>query len=270
VLLSIEASALNRAGKTSDGLDVLWGVIEAEHLRPAVGIQVIYDLARTLADDTNRFQRQRLFQLVVDLDPAFLVPAEHLLDYELMKLQRGDAIVPCLMADSRRTTMDILIRLARGESDAEAVRFTKSREAEIDSARRQDRKHVRQLEEATERGDIPQLASFEEFCEYLRPQLPRVIQRRYQGRIDAQDASRLADRLEEFRALRTTVMADLHFMFFRVKGRHLPSREKTADYRPISEAAYCTAVLIEDTRLLGKVGLLNPDLRAIPYPRVAA
>jgi hypothetical protein len=81
-LLSIETSALNRIAKSSDGVKRVQELLAAEGLRPAIGTHTIYELAKLLSDPGNTPIRCRLFQLVLDLDPAFLVPADRLLECE--------------------------------------------------------------------------------------------------------------------------------------------------------------------------------------------
>jgi hypothetical protein len=69
-----------------------------------------------------------LFQLVLELDPAFLVPADRLLECELKRLQRGEAVVPFLMGTDLAITKRVVRRLAAGESDDQAIEFTRKRE----------------------------------------------------------------------------------------------------------------------------------------------
>jgi hypothetical protein len=49
VLLFVETSALNRAAKTSGGVEVLRRILNQEDLRPAIGTHTIYELARRIA-----------------------------------------------------------------------------------------------------------------------------------------------------------------------------------------------------------------------------
>ena len=267
MLLSIETSAINRAAKTDDGLGILRGVLGAEGLRPAIGIHAIYELSKMLWDERNAPHCRDLFQLVLDLDPAFLVPTDRLLEYELRRLQRGESVIPFLMGEDLEATKGVVTRLAQGQSDDEAIQFTKTRERAIERTRLEDQQHVERLREAREQGDLPAFRSFEELVEYYRPDVAEVIQPRFKGRIDSSDAQRFAARLDEFPALRTTVRADLHFMFIRAVGGRVPSRDKTADYRHVIDASYCAGILIDDRKLLRKVPLLNSQLRAIGWPQ---
>ena len=267
MLLSIETSALNRIAKRNDGLERVRQVLADEGLRPAIGTHTIYELAKLLWDPRNAAIRRRLFQLVLDLDPAFLVPADRLLECELRRLQRGEAVVPFLMGPDLAITKRIVTRLAAGESDDEAVAFTRRREGEIDRSRREDQQNVDRLVEARREGHLPAFKTFEELVEYFRDDVPNLIRRRFKDRIDIVDARRFAARLDEFPVVRTVVRADLHFMFIRAVQGQVPSRDKTADYRHVIDASYCHGILVDDGKLFRKVPVLNPHLRAVPWPR---
>ena len=265
VLLSIETSALNRAAKTHDGLVVLRQIMDAERLRPAVGTHTIYELAKMLWDDRHTETRCRLFQLIVDLDPAFLLPADRLLELEVSRLLRGESVIPFLMGSDLEVTRRTVARLASAASDEEAIEFTRRREQAIDRARLEDRENVERIQHARREGLVPDCQDFDQFCAQHSADIPELIERRFGGRIDAHDASRFAARLDEFPGLRTTVRADLHFMFIRVVQGKVPSRDKTGDYRHVIDASYCAGILVDDRKLLRKVPVLNPQLRAIAW-----
>jgi hypothetical protein len=252
--------------KTERGLEILQRLLDAEQLRPAIGTHTIYELAKLLWDQRTTAIRCRLFQALLDLDPAFLVPADQILQCELRRLQRGEPVVPFMMGADLDATKRVVARLAAGESDDEAIQFTRQREEAIDRTRQEDQLNVERLRTARNQGQFPLFRTFEQLVEYYRSDIPELIQRRFKGRIDLSDAQRFAARLNEFPALRTAVRADLHFMFIRAAQEKVPSRDKTADYRHVVDAAYCTAILIDDRKLFRKVPVLNPELRAIGWP----
>jgi hypothetical protein len=266
MLLSIETSALNRAAKASDGLETLRALSNDAGLRPAIGTHTIYELSKLLWDDRHFDLRCRLFQLVLDLDPAFLVPADRLLESELRRLQLGEAVIPFMLGADLAATKRVVTGLAAGETNAKAIEFTKHREQAIARNREEDQQHVDRLQRARLHGELPNFKTFQQLLDYHHNDIADLIQRRFQGRINADDARRFAQRLDQFPALRTAVRADLHFMFIRAATAQVPSRDKTADYRHVVDASYCAAIVIDDKKLLRKVALLNPQLRAIAWP----
>ena len=158
-------------------------------------------------------------------------------------------------------------RLAAGESNDEAVQFTRQREGEIDRSRREDQQNVDRLVEARREGHLPAFKSFEELVDNFRGDVTKLIRRRFDDRIDLVDARRFAARLDEFPVVRTAARADLHFMFIRAVQGQVPSRDKTADYRHVIDASYCAGILVHDGKLFRKVPVLNPHLRAIAWQR---
>ena len=237
MLLSIETSALNRAAKASDGLDTLRALLNDAGLRPAIGTHTIYELSKLLWEDQRFDLRCRLFQLVLELDPAFLVPADRLLESELRRLQLGEAVIPFMMGADLARTKRVVARLAAGEDDAKAIEFTKNREQAIARSREEDQQHIDRLQRARHQGELPHFKTFQQLLDYYHNDIPGLIQRRFQGRIDSDDALRLTQRLDQFPVLRTAIRADLHFMFIRAAAGQVPSRDKTADYRHVVDAS---------------------------------
>jgi hypothetical protein len=270
VYLCIETSALNRAAKRADGLAAVRKILDRESLRPAIGTGVIYEGAKMLWSEHPVEERQRIFQLAVDLDPIYLVDLDDLISQEVRKFQRGDAVIPFLMGLDQASAKLEVARLARGEKVVEAARFTRERENRLTRSRESDAAYVEMLQERRRSGDLAHLRTLTDVAAYFRPQFPEFIRGHTKGLLDPDEATRIAARLDEFPAIRTIVNAELILLFIRIVEAQVPSRDKTPDYRHVIGAAYCTGILSADGGLLTKVSFLNPDLRPVALPQESA
>ena len=265
VYLYIETSALNRAAKSADGLAAVRTILDREGLRPAIGTGVIYEGAKMLWSDHPVEDRQRIFQLAVELDPIYLVDLDDLISQEVRKFTHGDAVIPFLMGLDQASSKVEVARLARGEQSRQATTFTKDREDRIGRSRDSDAAYVEMLQERRRSGELAQLRTLADVGAYFRPRFPEFILGHTKGLLDPGEATKIAARLDEFPAIRTVVNAELILLFIRIVAAKVPSRDKTPDYRHVIGASYCTGILSADGTLLTKVPFLNPDLRPLAW-----
>lgn len=264
----IETSVINRACVQSiTGKDINIHLQEMGFL-PAIGIQTIYELAKTFLDPNQTKQGRSLFLLLRDLDPAIIPPTEELHNREIIALRTGASVLPFLDTLNQAGTRYEIEKFANGIFDSKAEKSIRSREEKIRNMEpvmtQNYLNHISQV-----KADYPELSkkmrTFEDIVSYFRDDIPNLIKRILKIRITNFEAAELSQRLDSFPALRSAVLANLYLCFICIVHEASPSYDKPDDYRHIIDSSYSKAIVTGDEGLNKAVNRINPNLDVIPW-----
>jgi len=243
----------------------LRALLAAHGYQPAVGIHVIYELARAFRPDNRRGIAERLFTILRDLEPAYQQPADWLLSQEVIRLRTGSAVLPFLGHLDATMVKTEVARLAAGYFDERADRFITTREQ---SKRLEFPVLASNYISRMRTGDARRLPkTYEELLQVASDDYPDIVLEilRPINRVSVGEARELSARLDSFPGIRTTVRANLYLSFICLAYGEKPGFDKLDDYRHVIEASYCDALVVEDTQLGKTAPRLNPELSIVPW-----
>lgn len=127
----IETNAINQAYKCAISGFRLGEVLDSKGLSPAVGMHVVYELARTFLNEADKKTGTDLFSILQDLDPFYQPAPKMLHDLEIIKLRTGAAVLPVLDPLDLAAIKQEVGRLALGFFDDNARNFIQRLEEDI-------------------------------------------------------------------------------------------------------------------------------------------
>jgi hypothetical protein len=269
----VETSAVNRAVSLRCSAPGFRSTLEEKGVTPAVGMQVIYELARTFRSPDNNERAKQLFSFVFDLEPSLLPPTAHLLKEELQKLRTGAAVLPFLTGLAYASVRTEIGRLAQGQFDERAQAATTT----IDEEVRRGHPlwadfHIKEVQRLSmnAQNEIRRALSPEEIYLYLTEsgQLPGYIDQIFRDLgtpVLPREGVELASRIGEFPALQANVRAHCYLTFICYAYQKAPGLDKLSDYRHVVDASYCGALLAADGQLLKTVPSICPSLVPLSF-----
>jgi lipopolysaccharide biosynthesis regulator YciM len=263
-----ETSSINHAHKSElKGSDISIS-LKAQGLIPTIGLHTIYELAKTFLDKKQKEKAQGLFVFLRDLEPTFMPSTWDLLSQEVLKLRTGAAVLPFLSTNNQHAAKIEINRLASGTFDKHAEDFIRSREEKIKKELPEaSRAYLDQISRvaAQDKKRSRRLKTFEDVLSYFAPKLPEIIIKILKGYVSMSEAQEMAQRLNSFPALRSTLRTNLYLSFIHISHRVSPAKDRTDDLRHIIDASYTEIIIIGDSQLLKLVNCINPDLQALPW-----
>ncbi len=126
----LETSAIDHAYRAGIDAARLSSLLSDFQLSPALGMHVVYELARIFFADENRDAGCRIFQILDAMDLSLQPPADHLLRQELISLRTNAAVLPFMNTHNQASARTEIARLASGNLTDEARAFIAKRETE--------------------------------------------------------------------------------------------------------------------------------------------
>ena len=256
----IEPSVINRAQKCGLSGLKLKEMIEKHSFAPAVGLQAIYEMARTFLNQDDLQLGTALFQIIWELDPYYQMDAAMLHDQEIIKLRTGAAVFSSLAPINLTATRLIVGRLARGFLDDGYMNFIAVREAEI---RENHPNFALGYIEETKGTTSKRFPTFESFYIELADQIPDLIYQSVKGKVTISEAHEIYHRIGSFPAIRSTVRSNIYLCWICVNHQNIPKKDKYDDYRHIIEASYCDIFVTDDKQLSNTAPRINPDIEVL-------
>ena len=263
----LETSAIDhayRAGMDAPHLSSLLSGLESS---PALGMHVIYELARIFLGGENLKTGCCIFQLLNELDLSFQPPTDQLLRQELISLRTNAAVLPFMNTVNQASARTEIAQLASGNLTDEARSFIETLEADAARGHPQWADSVVSQVRALRRSDptaVPRLKSLDDTVSYFEGQrdaLPKLVQEvfRLQGDLlSRSESAEFVARLDSFPAVRSMVRAQCYLTLICVRDGHAPSFNNVGDYRHVIDASYCEVFLTSDKGLTSVALLLNP------------
>ena len=266
----IEVSFINRSVNQGHDASSLAENLRVLGYEPVLGLHVLYELARCFLNDQVPRGR-KLFEFVDDLAPTFHWEPQQLMEQEVERFRHGTAVLPFLDHLNHVSTVMDVRKLRAGILPSETRKMIETREADIESnARKNDELYIKQVKALRDQypGKVRQFSTFEDVLVQFTPDLHRFVEvrvNRPQRLISADEARRIAHRIDEFPAIRSVVRAHLYLMFHCLQNSKGPGRDKLDDYRHVAEAAYCKAFATADEQLAQTAPKINPELLVLPF-----
>jgi hypothetical protein len=211
----IEPSALNRAADLDSAPRGLRDFLTRHGFEAATGSHTLYELARNfLGDDAVGAQRgQKLFNLLLDLDPVYKQPIDVLLEGEVEKLRQGIEVQPFLNIQDLFAAREEVGRLARGLFDSRARQFItamegqKKRELWLWECWCEEAVGLREFDQTVRR-----LRTFDDVWEYFarRGDIPGLIVSLLKGKVSLSEAQELAVQAPSFPAISAATRANVY------------------------------------------------------------
>ena len=236
-------------------------------LTPAVGIHIIYEMARIFCNKDGIETGAKLFTILRDLDPYYQPPPEILHDQEILKLKKGTAVLPFLDPINLSITKQEVERLARGICDEKARNFIVNREAALrDKHPKFASDYINILAFNEEHVFKNSFRTFEDIYLELEDQMPELIYNflnEKMQKVTLPEAHELYIGKDFFPAIRSTLRSHVYLCYICIKHKSVPRKDKIDDYRHIIEASYCDIFVTNDTQLSRTVSRINPDLEVL-------
>lgn len=241
-------------------------MLDSKGFTPAVGLHIIYELARTFLNESERKTGAELFSILRDLDPFYQLPPEMLHAQEIIKLRTGAAVLPVLDQLNLAATRHEVERLARDIFDEKAKNFIESREEDVKvNHPKFATDYIAQIKQTTNKPQFKKksLRTFDQVYTELENQIPDLIYRSLTGKVTRSEALELAKRMSSFPAIRSTARSHAYLSAICIIHKNIPGRDKLDDYRHIIEASYCDIFITNDRQLSRTIPHINPDLRVL-------
>jgi hypothetical protein len=260
----LEPSIINRAyGCGLSGLK-LKEVLAKHLLTPAIGLNAIYEMARTFLNKDGVQIGVALFKILWELDPSYQLSPEMLYDQEIIKLRIGAAVLPFLDELNLAATKQEVWRIASGNFDEKASNSITSREAEIrENHPKFALNYIKEVNETLKSNPSERLPTFEKVYSDLGDQLPGLIYKLLEDKLSIYEAHEIYHRIDSFPAIRTTLRSNVYLNAICIIHQHVPGKDKIDDYRHIIEASYCDIFVTDDAQLSRTIPRINPDLQVL-------
>lgn len=271
----IEASIINRSidqGKDAISLAESLRVLGYE---PVLGLNVIYELAKCFLTDEGTRRGRKLFEFVDDLAPTFHWEPRQLMEQEVERFRHGTTVLPFLDHLNHVSTVMKVRNLRAGILSTDMREIIETREADIAAnVRKNDAFYIKQVEELRARypGKIRRFRTYEDVLTQFTPDLHRFVEadvNRPQRLVSADEALRIANRLDEFPTIRSVVRAGMYLRFHCLVYGTGARRSNMGDYRNVVEAAYCAALATADRQLAKIAPRINPELRVLTFENIS-
>jgi hypothetical protein len=267
----IEVSVINRS--IDQGHDA---ISLAENLRvlgyePVLGLNVIYELAKCFLTDRSIPRGRELFAFVDDLAPTFHREPQQLMQQEVERFRHGTVVLPFLDHLNHVSTVMDVRKLRAGILSTYMREIIETREADIAAnAPKNDALYLRQVDELRVQypGKVRRFSTYEDVLIRFAPDAHRFVKagvNRSRRLISADEARRIANRIDEFPTIRSVVRAHMYLLFHCLVHRTGAARDKLGDYRHVVEAAYCKALATADRRLAKTIPKINPELLVLTF-----
>lgn len=262
----IEPSALNRAADLESAPESLRDFLTRRGFEAATGSHTLYELARNfLSDAVGGPQRgQKLFNLLLDLDPAYKQSIDVLLEREVEQLRQGIEVQPFLGGQDLYAAREEVERLAGGLFDLRARQFIidmekqKNQELWLWECWCEDAVSFREFDQAVRR-----LRNFNDVWEYFsrRGDIPGLVLSILKGKVSLAEAQELAAQAPSFPAISAATRANVYLHFIMIVNCVRPGRDKLDDYKHCVEASYCEAFVTADRQQAGAMRAICPSIQ---------
>lgn len=267
----IETSIINRACDELINGQGLANFLKQMSYSPAIGMHVIYELARTFLDQSYAQRGQSLFSLIKDINPAIIPLTQDLHEMEIIKLRTGAAVLPFLDAINEVATHYEIEKLSNGIFDSRAEQFIRSREQKVMEIEpiftQKYLNHVKKVKASNPKLSR-QMRTFKDVLSYFENDIPQLIRDILRVRITKYEAYELSQRLQSFPAIRSAVFANLYIAFILIVYQTPPSYDKPDDYRHIIDSSYSSIVISADSSLCRAIKWINPDIRVLTWEEI--
>ena len=267
----IEASVINRSVDQGDDAISIAKRLRVLGYEPVLGLNVIYELAKCFLIDEGTPRGRKLFAFVDDLAPTFHCEPQQLMEQEVGQFRHGTTVLPFLdHLNHVSAVMEIRkLRAAILSTDLQAI--IETREADIAVNRpKNDALYLRQIDElrAQYPAKVRKFRTYDEVLTQFAPDLHRFVESAVNRRrrlVFTDEARGIAERVDEFPAIRSVVRAQMYLMFHCLAHGTGAARDKMGDYRNVAEAAYCTGLATADRRLAKIAPKINPELLVLTF-----
>lgn len=193
---------------------------------------------------------------------------------EVKRFRYGTAVVPFLDHLNQFSVVMDVRKFRAGILSHDVREIIERREAGIaTNAPKNDASYLGQVDElrAQYASSFQPLRTYEDVLTQFAPDLHRFVDaaiNQTQRLISADEARRMATRIEELPAVRSFVRTQIYLIFHCLVHRTGAGRDKLGDYRHVVEAAYCEALATADRQLAKTVRRINPHLRTLTFETI--
>jgi hypothetical protein len=193
---------------------------------------------------------------------------------EVELFRHGTTVLPFLDHLNHVSTVMKVRNLRAGILSTDMREIIETREADIGAnVRKNDAFYIKQVEElrAQYPGKIRRFRTYEDVLTQFTPDLHRFVEadvNRQQRLVSADEALRIAKRVDEFPTIRSVVRAGMYLRFHCLVSGTGARRSNMGDYRNVVEAAYCTALATADRQLAKIAPRINPELRVLTFENI--
>jgi hypothetical protein len=271
----LETSAINAACDAAFDGETLHDRLDALGFAPALGMHVVYELARTFLNPSNTLRGTQLFGLLNQMSLSLVPPTDNLIRQELGCLRTGAAVLPFMNHVNQVAAQSEISRLAHGDLTEVARQFIEEHEVEVKVGYpRWADANISQFARARNSApaSVPSFQTVDDVYSYFEAKgatgLPALLIQIYAHhgvRVGQAEAAELVARLGTLHALRALVRANCYLSQICFADGIAPGRDKLGDYRHVVDASYCAAIVTADGQLIRTAPRINPALIVVPF-----
>jgi hypothetical protein len=267
----IEVSVINRSVDQGNDAISLRENLRTLGYEPVLGLNVIYELAKCFLTDQGIPRGRKLLAFVDDLAPTFHWGPQQLMEQEVERFRHGTAVLPFLDRLNHDSIVMEARKLRAGILSTDLRDNIVTREADLSAnVSKNDAIYLRQVDELCTQypGEVRRFRTYEDVLTQFAPDLFRFVEavvNRLRKLVSADEARRIASRMDEFPAIRSVMRTHMYLMFHCLVHGTGAGRDKLGDYRHVAEAAYCRALPTADRQLAKSGRKINPQLLVLPF-----
>ncbi|VEB39078.1 Uncharacterised protein [Legionella sainthelensi] len=254
----LETNAINSCHYEKYSGEELAEILFKKNLIPIVSQHTTYELARNFLSPKNIQLGISFFSILKGLNPTYSCETMELLKREIKKLI-SDVACDFIIEKSQLYHLQKAISEAcQGEISEKWCRYISTRESEIIN-NQNIWNHLFQRS---------QMKNFETFFQTIiddRKNIIFIIQELCNKQLNLVEAESLMLKLDQFKAIKTAIRANLYMNFHAIKFKKPPSKDKTDDFRHLIDASLCTYFVTDDERLKNNIPSIIPELKVIKF-----
>ncbi|CZH38803.1 hypothetical protein SDA22_10100 [Legionella pneumophila serogroup 1] len=254
----LETNAINSCylGKYSG--KELSKALSMKNLIPIISQHTTYELGRNFLSPINIQLGISLFSILKGLNPTYSCQTMELLKRGIKKLTLDIACDFIIEKSNFYHLQKAISEICQGNISEEWSKYISTRESEI----------INNQTIWNHLFQTPKTTDFENFFQNIindRKNIIFIIQELCNEQLNPVEAENLILKLDQFKAIKTAIRANLYMCFLARNHKTAPSKDKTDDFRHLIDASLCTYFATDDNNLIKYARIIIPELRIMTF-----
>lgn len=258
----LETNALNSCLTNNYSGTNLRNILSKKKLTPVVSQHTTYELVRNFISDKNQQIGIKLFSILGDLNPIYSCQTTQLLRREVNKFINGTACDFIIESEFLNPLKDAIQQFSLGNIDKYYVEYVANRELEIKN------NSAKQWESIFQDNKIVNFDDFYRDTICKKENITFFIKNMCDIKLNDLQAEGLSIHINEFKAIKTAIRANLYMSYIARNNKISPSKDKNDDFRHLIDSSLCTYFVTNDNDLKKYAQIINTEIRVMSFEEI--